>query len=230
LRLGQGYFVQSEAEEQCLRELAVEGPVTVHGHPVFGQFPAVTNQLPRRAALELLFFGIVRPYKGLDVLLEAMGRRPHPDLKLTVAGEFWSGLEATLREIERLGLGDCVEVIPRYVDEHEAARLFARADAVVMPYRHATGSGVLGLAYRYGKPVIASRLPGIEEHVREGETGILVRAGSAEELARSIGTLDAQSAAAMAPAIAKLAASLTWESLADAVLMQITVRRAEPTS
>jgi glycosyltransferase involved in cell wall biosynthesis len=229
LRLGQGYFVQSEAEERRLRELGIAGPVTVHGHPVFGQFPAASDPLPRRAALELLFFGIVRPYKGLDVLLEAIGRRPHPDLKLTVAGEFWNGYEAVLRDIERLGLGDCVEVIPRYVDEPEAARLFSRADAVVMPYRHATGSGVLGLAYRYGKPVIASRLSGIEEHVLEGETGLLVRPGSAEELARSIGTLDAQRAAAMAPAISRLAASLTWESLADAVLRQVAVQRLEPT-
>jgi glycosyltransferase involved in cell wall biosynthesis len=227
LRSGNGFFVQSSAEERRLRALVARGPVTVHGHPVFGQFPSAPGPRERRAALELLFFGFVRPYKGLDVLLHALARLEDADFMLTVAGEFWGGLDDVRRQISELDLGNRVQVIPRYVSEIEAAELFARADAVVMPYLSATGSGVLGLAYRYGKPVIASRISGIEEHIVDGKTGILVRPGSVDELASALRSIDATRARAMASAIEAVASGLTWESLAAVVLRQVAAGSTE---
>lgn len=230
LRSGDGFFVQSSAEELRLHTLAAMGPVTVHGHPVFEQFPPAHGPRDRRAALELLFFGFVRPYKGLDVLLQALAHLRDVDVMLTVAGEFWGGLDDTHQLIAELDLTNRVQVIPRYVSEIEVAELFARADAVVMPYLSATGSGVLGLAYRYGKPVIASRISGIEEHVVDGQTGILVAPGSTDELADALRSMDATRARAMAPAIEAVASGLTWESLAQAVLRQVAAGSTGPGS
>jgi glycosyltransferase involved in cell wall biosynthesis len=221
LTRGAGFFTQSNAESARLRALVPHARATVYPHPVSTQFPAPTAPLPRRARLELLFFGIVRPYKGLDVLLRALANLPDLDFKLTVAGEFWERAETTTRLIVELGLGDRVDLTGRFVPATEAANLFARADVVILPYRRATSSGVLGLAYRYGKPVIASRVPGLLEVVREGETGWLVEPDSPGDLARVLSGLTAERTRALAPAIAAFATTLTWESLADAVLEQL---------
>jgi glycosyltransferase involved in cell wall biosynthesis len=224
LRRGAGFLVQSESEQRRLQELVPGARSVVHPHPVFRQFPLPSAELPRRAALELLFFGIVRPYKGLDVLLRAVALLPDRDVVLTVAGEFWGRLDATRDLIDELGLAGRVELVPRYLSESEAAALFTRADAIVMPYLSATGSGVLGLAYHYGKPVIASRIAGLEELVIDGRTGLLASPGSAEGLAEVLGTLSADTARAMRPAIEEFAGRLTWESLARATISHVAGR------
>jgi glycosyltransferase involved in cell wall biosynthesis len=221
LRLGSGFIVQSEAERERLQSMIPGASVAAHPHPVFEQFPPPTRTLPRRAALELLFFGIVRPYKGLDVLLRAIAMLRDRDVMLTVAGEFWSRLGATTQLIDELGIAGMVDLVPRYVSQAEAASFFTRADAVVLPYLSATGSGVLGLAYRYGKPVVASRVAGIAELVTEGQTGMLVPAGSARDLANALSGLSSERAREMLPAIQGRCRGLSWDSLARTVLEQV---------
>ena len=218
LARGNRFIVQSDAQRQQLHELTGSTSITVHPHPIYVQFPDPARALPRRAALELLFFGFVRPYKGLDVLLSALASSGKQDVKLTVAGEFWQGADTAKKLINDLGIADRVELIDRYVADAEAAALFDRADAIVLPYRHATGSGVLGLAYRYRKPVIASRISGLAELVLEGETGLLVEPGSETALAGALNAMTAARATAMVPAIKRQADGLTWDSLAATVM------------
>jgi glycosyltransferase involved in cell wall biosynthesis len=221
LRGGDGFFAQSEAQRAQLQALTPGGRIAIHPHPIYTQFPAASATLPRRAGLELLFFGFVRRYKGLDILLRALALLPDRDMHLTVAGEFWEKPDTIRALIARLGIANRVELIPHYVSEAEAANLFARTDTLVMPYRGATGSGVLGLAYHYGKPVIASNVPGLSEVVRTGETGLLAEPGSPEALARCLTEMTAERARAMAPAIAAFAAALSWEALAEVMVGSI---------
>lgn len=218
LARGDSFVVQAETEAEKLRRAFPGKPVLVHPHPLYDQFPAAAGSLAPRAGLELLFYGFVRPYKGLDLLIEALGRLPEKAVHLTVVGEFWSGLDETRESIRRLGLEDRIELVPRYVSEQETAEYFARADALVLPYRGATGSGVLSLAYHYAKPVIATAVGGLPDVVREGETGHLVPPGDPAALAAAIAGLTRDGAAAMAPAIRALALTMTWESLARCVL------------
>ena len=218
LKRGSGFVVQSDAERTQLATLLPGARIVVHPHPVFDRLPEPANELPRRAKLELLFFGFVRPYKGLDLLLRAMALPGAHDAMLTIAGEFWEKVERSRTLVAGLGIAERVELIDRYVDDREAAALFARADAIVLPYRAATGSGVLGLALQAGKPVIASRVPGIAEMVRDGETGILVEPGSPDALAAAIASMSAERAASMHPAIGVFAARHSFDALADAVL------------
>ncbi len=218
LKQGHSYVVQSHQEQRNLAALLPGARVLVHPHPIFDHLPEYKGRPTRRADLELLFYGFVRPYKGLDVLIEALGHLRNKRTRLTVAGEFWTGLEEIMGQIRRLGLEKQVELIPRYVTEEETAEYFARADAVVLPYRSATGSGVLSIAYHYGKPAIATTVGGFSELVRHNETGLLVPPESPEALARAIDGLTRERAAAMAPAIRKASRTMTWDSLADTVL------------
>lgn len=123
----------------------------------------------------LLFFGAVRPYKGLDVALEALARLPpNRDVRLVVAGRFWEGHERYERLVSELGLGERVELRDEYVTNEDAALAFSAADAVVLPYRSATQSGVVQLAFAYGRPVVATRTGGLPAAVADGRTGLLV--------------------------------------------------------
>lgn len=228
LHRGSGFLVQSEAERAELLELIPSARIAVFPHPVYVQYPEPAENLPRRAALELLFYGFVRKYKGLDVLLRALPAIRERDFMLTIAGEFWEQRTEVAELASAPGIAGRIEIIDRYVGDDESASLFARADAVVMPYRSATGSGVLGLAYRYGVPVIASAVPGLGEQVRAGETGWLVEPGSVESLALVLGEVSASTAQSMKPAIEVFARTLTWEALACHLIGLVANTRIEP--
>ncbi|MBP2706058.1 glycosyltransferase family 4 protein [Microbispora sp. RL4-1S] len=133
----------------------------------------------------LLFFGIVRPYKGLDLLLRALARVP--GVALTVAGEFWGGVEQTRALIAELGLSDRVELRPGYVAADEVPGLFAQVDALVLPYRSATASQNVWLGHEHGVPVIATRVGALPDNVDDGVDGLLVAPGSVDALAEALG-------------------------------------------
>lgn len=141
----------------------------------------------RPGGRRLLFFGLVRPYKGLDVLLDALVEVP--GTSLVVAGEFWGGVEDTRRTIEALGLSDRVELRPGYVPSEDVAGLFADADALVLPYRSATSSGNVALAFDHGVPVVASSVGDLPRRVRDGVDGLLVPPEDARALAAALNRL-----------------------------------------
>ncbi len=213
-----GYCVQSREEAKRLGQLLPDARIVVHPHPLYDQFPPASTELPRRAALELLFFGIVRPYKGLDVLLEAMSLVRRKDVHLSVVGEFWKDKEPTLQRIAELGIASRVEVVPRFVSDQEAADYFQRADAVVLPYRSASGTGIIPMAYHYGKPVIATRIGGLADAVSDGATGFLVEPESPRALAAAIDRVVPAELAALRPHIEAFKAGMTWEGLGKALI------------
>ncbi len=150
---------------------------------------AIAAERSRRPGpgLSLLTFGAIRPYKGLDVALEALARvDPSLAVRLVVAGRFWSGSALYRAQIEALGLQDRVELREGYVSNEDAALLFATADAVLLPYRSATQSGVVQLAFAYGRPVIATRVGGLPEAIRDGVDGILSAPADPDDLACAI--------------------------------------------
>ncbi|WP_084128485.1 glycosyltransferase family 4 protein [Demequina sp. NBRC 110055] len=145
--------------------------------------------------LELLAFGLVRPYKGLDVLLEAVALAPHT--RLRVVGEFWGGVEPYERQVARLGLGERVSLEPGYVDAAAVPAIFHAADVAVYPYRSATASGAALVALDCGVPIVVSDVGGLPGLVEGDAYGLsvppedpatlaaaLTRAGTPAELAR----------------------------------------------
>lgn len=175
-----GVLAHSEPQAALARGLTSR-PVGVAGLPP--HLPSTSGDTPAGVVhRRLLFFGIVRPYKGLDLLLRALPE----GVALTVAGEFWGGLDETEALIGELGLGDRVELRPGYVAAEDVPELFAAADALVLPYRHATASQNVWLAHEHGVPVIATRVGALADHVTDGVDGLLVEPGDAGALRAAI--------------------------------------------
>jgi glycosyltransferase involved in cell wall biosynthesis len=143
------------------------------------------SPVPAPAQCRLLFFGIVRPYKGLDVLLRALAQAP-AHVTLTVAGEFWGGTTETGKLIAELGLAGRVTLRPGYVPAAAIPALFAAADALVLPYREATASQNALLAFAHGVPVITTTAGALAEAVRDGVDGLTCAPDDVEDLLRAL--------------------------------------------
>ncbi|MFI5399527.1 MAG: glycosyltransferase [SAR324 cluster bacterium] len=218
LHWGKRFLVQSQPDAERLKLLVPGASVTVHANPAYVHYPPASHTLPHRDGLELLFFGFVRPYKGIDVLIEAMHLLRGEPIHLAVVGEWWRRdpeKEARLAELVRSGT---VEVVDRYVPEAEAAAYFERADALVAPYRHATGSAVIFLAYHFGKPVIASAVGAIPGAVREGQTGLLVPPEDPVALAQAIRRFASLPPGGFAAQARRMAEEMSWSGQAQAIL------------
>jgi glycosyltransferase involved in cell wall biosynthesis len=141
--------------------------------------------------LLLLTYGSIRPYKGVDIALEALARvDPQLRVRLVVAGRSWAGGEELRDRARRLGLNGRVVFRDGYVSDAETALLFGSADASLLPYRSASQSGVVQLSFAYGRPVIATRVGGLPAAVRDDVDGLLCDpepasvAGAIERMAR----------------------------------------------
>ena len=133
----------------------------------------------------LLFFGIVRPYKGLDVALRALARGP-ADVRLRIAGEFWGGTSDTVDLIAELGLTDRVELLPGYAAADEVPKLFADVDAMILPYRTVTGSQGVWTAFQFGVPVLVTDAGRLADDVAPGLDGLLAKPDDVESMAQAI--------------------------------------------
>ena len=124
--------------------------------------------------LLLLTFGAIRPYKGVDIALEALTRLDRDlDVRLVVAGRAWGDADGLYAMVRARGLADRVEIRDRFIPNDEAALLFSAADASLLPYRSASQSGVVQLSFAYGCPVIATRVGGLPAAVTDGVDGVL---------------------------------------------------------
>lgn len=178
LRRVDGVLVHSERQAALARGL---GPAPVTVAEMAPHLPAglrSRDEGARTVANRLLFFGLIRPYKGLDLLIRALPE----GVSLRVAGEFWGGLEETEALVAQLGLTGRVELRPGYVADEDVPGLFADVDALVLPYRSGTASQQVWLGHEHGVPVIASRVGTLGDHVTDGVDGLLVEPGSVEGL------------------------------------------------
>ncbi|MCG8341939.1 MAG: glycosyltransferase [Chlorobiales bacterium] len=159
-------------------------PVTTLFHPVYNPEGTMPPKKDARRILGLqpqgpvlLFFGYVREYKGLDILIDAMPEIicRYPGARLLIAGEFYYGEKKLRERIGSLGIGGQVKIYAEFVSNERMLLFFSAADVVVLPYREASQSGVVQQAYGFGRPVVVSDRGGLPEAVREGETGMVVR-------------------------------------------------------
>ncbi len=189
------YLTLSDAVAEDLRELGMTAPNETVAHPVYQHFGETIPREEARSRLGvpadaelLLFFGFVRPYKGLRYLLEAMPIivAARPKARLIVAGEFYED-EARYREmIDALGLADVVDVQAEYIPEHEVSTYFSAANLVVQPYVSATQSGVVQTAYNFDRPVAVTDVGGLAEVVPDGRAGYVVPPNAPKALADAV--------------------------------------------
>jgi glycosyltransferase involved in cell wall biosynthesis len=172
-----------------------------------------------QATRQLLFFGKIRPYKGVDILLEAFAALPAElDVRLTVAGECGdTSLRAELTELASRSRGR-VTLRMEHIPESEVARLLQQADAVVLPYRRITTSGSGVLALCHGRPLVVPDLPGLAELP---DDGVVRYDGTMQGLANavtSIAFIDASELARMSSAAYAYCAAMSWDEIAERTL------------
>jgi glycosyltransferase involved in cell wall biosynthesis len=169
-------------------------PKVVVPHPVYDHYGKIVSK--NEAALKLglpenkryvLFFGFIRHYKGLDLLLEAFAdqRLKDMEIQLMVAGEFYENPEPYLKQIAHLGLSNRVELRTNFIPESEVKYYFSLADLVAQPYRSATQSGVSQIAYHFEKPMLVTNVGGLAEIIPNGKVGYVVN-GQPKEIADAI--------------------------------------------
>lgn len=192
-----GAVALSEAVEADIRQLAPHLPVRHVPHPTYTQFGTGPTRAEARAHLNLpentpvaLFFGFVRRYKGLDVLLNAWPavQQTHPDAHLMIAGEAYDDPAPYRAQMRACPRPTQVHWSNQYIPDDEVATYFAAADVVVQPYRHATQSGVVRIAAHANRPVIVTNVGGLAESVDPGRTGFVVPPDDAEALAQALQT------------------------------------------
>jgi len=190
------FVVHSEKDRSDLLCLKPRAMVRKTFHPtysVFGEFVMYEKEEARRklnlAGKErvLLFFGLIRQYKGLQYLIHAMKDvLTSVECTLLIVGEFYEPKEEYMNLIKELGLDGHIIIIDEYVNNEDVPIYFCSADVAVLPYVEATQSGIVQIAYALRTPVITTDVGGLPEVVADGETGFIVPARSAESLAKAI--------------------------------------------
>jgi glycosyltransferase involved in cell wall biosynthesis len=196
--------------------------IRVSWHPVYEHLnQPVLSKAEARAALGIhaervvLFFGFIRDYKGLRYLIESLPLvRAKLDVHLLIAGEVWGDAKPYHELISSLGITKQVTLVEKYIPNEEVARYFAASDLVAIPYASATQSGIVQLAYGFGKPVVVSRVGGLPEVVEEGVTGYLVPPKDSAAIGNAI--LDFYQhgrETVMAQAVCQKRSEFSWERL-----------------
>jgi len=177
-------LVHTRAQAEIARHLTAR-PVLVAAIAPHAPEAFTPRQPERGVHHRLLFFGLVRPYKGLELLIEAM-TKVDPAIRLRVAGEFWGGTERTERLLAERAVTGRVEILPGYRAAEEVPALFSDVDALVMPYLSATGSQGVATAFAFGVPVIVSTAGQLASDVHPDHDGLIFQAGDVADLASTI--------------------------------------------
>lgn len=172
----------------------VKNPVyRVSPHPLYNHFPDPVDKNTAREKLGIkedrviLYFGLVREYKGVDYLIKSVDSicSVFP-VRVLIVGEFYINKNNFLKLLESVENKGLVTIVDRYVSDEEVGLYFSAADLVVLPYKDATQSGVVKIAYHYDKPVVVTDVGGLKEDVIDSETGFLVPPEDVEKLSEAI--------------------------------------------
>lgn len=202
-------------------------PVYLLFHPLYDHYGTPMPRAEACTALGLdpayrylLFFGLIRPYKGLDLLLEAWRSpqlRRFSDVKLLIAGELYEPYEKYRPLLEALENKDRVIFHEGFVPDEKVRYYFSAADAVVQPYRTATQSGVTQIAYHFEKPMVVTNVGGLPEMVPDGEVGFICEANPAA-LAHALEKLLTHPMDRFLPAIRVVKQRFSWTTFVEGLL------------
>jgi glycosyltransferase involved in cell wall biosynthesis len=196
-------------------------------HPVYDHFgePVPREEAARRLGLDpalkyLLFFGIIRPYKGLDLLIRAFAamRYSVPDLRLIVAGEFYAGRKEYLELINESGAGERILLRDHFIPSAGVRDYFSLADLVTQPYRSASQSGVTQIAYHFGVPMLVTDVGGLAEVVPHMRVGYVTPVDEQAIAGAITDFFEQERAAEFRKNIQQERERFTWEAMTDEIL------------
>ncbi len=175
------FITMSEKVMNDLRLFQPAKPAKLVSHPLYDNFGPIISKPAARKHLGLpenekiiLFFGFIRKYKGLDLLLDAMPLLKTAGIRLLIGGEFYEDPKQYHEQIDRSGIKDQLILKTDFIADSEVKYYLCAADAVIQPYRNATQSGVTPLAYHFEKPMIVTNVGGLPSLVPDGKVGLVV--------------------------------------------------------
>ncbi|MBP6978522.1 MAG: glycosyltransferase [Bacteroidales bacterium] len=183
LKSSDGFLFMSRAVMNDLDHFPVKGPRKYCPHPLYDTYGDPIDKNTARKALSLddnclylLFFGFIRDYKGLDILLHALAeeRLKTLPIRLIIAGEYYTDRKPYEQLIDQLQIRDKVIAFNDFIPNAEVAKFFCAADLIVQPYKSATQSGVTQIAYHFNKPMVITNVGGLAEMVPDGRAGYVV--------------------------------------------------------
>ena len=218
LRSCDGFVTMTSVVTQDLLELVPDAKYITLPHPLYSHFgEAIDRDTAIRdlgldpARKTLLFFGLIREYKGLDILLEAF-RGLGDDYQLIIAGEPYGNDGKYAALIESLPGKDRIKYFPKYIKDSEVKRYFSAADVSVLPYRSATQSGISSVSYHFEVPLIVTDVGGLKETIGDRGTGLVAPEATPEAIKKEILRYfsDSAIAASCREAIRKEKERLSW--------------------
>ncbi|MBS4012227.1 MAG: glycosyltransferase family 4 protein [Bacteroidetes bacterium] len=221
-----GFVILSQSVMQDLEKFNLSKPRKLCLHPLYDNFG---DKLPKDKALKelsldsdycyLLFFGFIRAYKGLDLLLKAMAEPvlKNKKIKAIIAGEFYENPKEYIDLIEKLGIRSSVVLHNNFIPNNKVAAYFSAADLVVQPYKDATQSGVTQVAYHFNVPMVVTNVGALPEMVNHGKAGYVVEPDE-KQIANAIGDFfENNRAGVFANTIIEEKKRFSWESLVNSI-------------
>jgi len=217
-------ITMSRSVEEDLRKFNTSMPAACIPHPIYDNYGEKATRAAGLAHLGLagstrylLFFGFIRDYKGLDLLLQAMAdeRLRAMDVKLIVAGEYYGNREFYENLIGELHIGERLILKTGYIPSEEVRYYFAAADLVAQPYKSATQSGISQMAYYFEKPMLVTNVGGLPEIVPDGEAGYVVPVDAGAIAGAILDFFQNDKAAIFAEGVAKGKRRFSWVSMVE---------------
>jgi len=231
LRQNHLLIVMSRAVERDLLKLYPKARYIHLQHPLYDNFGSKVEQRFARTQLGLplnknilLFFGFIREYKGLDILLESLALLPE-EYHLVVAGEPYTNFEKYTKIIQNKNLKERVSMFIRFIAEQEVPLFFSSADVCVLPYKSATQSGIVGIAYNFDLPVIASSAGGLAEMITPFGSGLVVENCTPENLSRAILNFFSMERSDFLTGIYKYKEIANWDYFAKKIIEEYNATR-----
>lgn len=220
-----GFVTMSEKVKNDVK-LFSHKPTLVSPHPIFDHFGSAIPTLQARTQLGLgendkiiLFFGYIRKYKGLDLLIQAMKdiRIQQLGIRLLVVGEFYDAAQPYINLVNSLALQNQITFYDQFVPDQEVTNYVSAADFIIQPYKNATQSGVTPLAYHFSKPMLVTNVGGLADTVPHLKVGVVTEPTS-EDIANGIVQLYDLGAAHFMPYIQEERKKYTWEQMTEKFL------------
>ncbi len=192
LKYNDGFIVMSDAVLADLLSIKPDAKYLRVNHPVYNQFGDILQREEALKKLKLdpskkyvLFFGFIRDYKGLDLLIDALNHLPE-DHHLIVAGEVYGSFEKYTNQINASKLDQRVHLFNHYISDDEVTLYFSASDVCVLSYKSATQSGITSISHHFNLPIIATDVGGLKETITHGETGLIVKEPNSKLISESI--------------------------------------------
>lgn len=219
-----GFVVMSEQVKSDLLSIKPDARYVFMQHPLYNHFGKPISKSIAREKLKLdtnkktlLFFGFIRDYKGLDLLIEAFGELGD-EYQLIIAGESYGSFEKYTNQIESNRNVDRIHSFVRYISDTEVPDFFSAADVCVLPYKSATQSGITSIAYHFELPMLATDVGGLKEMVIDNETGKVIDEPTPDKIKSGIMNFFNQDVDQYKNNIKLKKKELSWEAFSKKIL------------